>query len=122
MAALSDYQRAHELNALLAPPVYVALYTTTIDATDTATECTDATYTRQVIAFHTAVPPANSVTNNADVTWAALSTGQTILAIGLRDAFVGGNLKTWENLGSPNVFIAGDQPNIPDDALTVQAV
>jgi hypothetical protein len=109
-----------EQNNGVTPPAqyYLALYTTTQDAAQSGTECSDANYTRQPVNWTAA--SGGVVANNGAVTFPGLATSQTFRAIGKCDSAVAGTLDAREvkDLDSPVTVGAGRQPTVVSGALT----
>ena len=126
MAALTTYASDKCLNAILrdeplSPPstLYMALYSTPQTVGETGTECTDANYARQQIAFNAASSQVS--TNNGTVTFPALTSNFSMASAGLCDAVTAGHCWIFDNQGAPIEFLAGNAPTLPDMSGTVSA-
>jgi hypothetical protein len=112
MAALSSYLENALLNAVLRntaftspTTVYLALYTTNPTASDTGTEVTGGSYTRQVVTF--SAPSGGTAVNSADVNFPGMP-AITIGWVGIRSASTAGNLLFYGALAAAKTTNAGD--------------
>lgn len=112
-----------EQNSGSTPPAqyYLALYTTTNDAAQSGTECSDANYARQPINW--TAPLAGVVDNSGAIVFPALAGSQTFRSIGKCDAAVAGVLDAREVADiTPVTLTAGQSPVVVDGALTETVV
>ena len=84
--------------------VYLALYSTTGNATTAGTELTGNGYSRQTVAFSTAT--VGSVTNTGNVTFSATGNSWTALSSAVVDASSSGNVLYFVNI-VPRTVAAG---------------
>lgn len=112
MAAFSTFLETTLLNLTLRntaytppPTTYLALYTTNPTASDTGTEVTGGSYTRQSIAW--VAPSGGSCVNSADVNFTGMPS-ITVNYVGIRDAPTGGNLLYYGTLAAAKTLNAGD--------------
>lgn len=114
MPAQSDYLRNALLDHLAGSgytsvaTVYLALFTTPINADGSGTEVTGGGYARKSIAFSAA--SGGSIANSGSVSWAPLhtSSAQTVFGWGIYDASSAGNLLFYGQFGSP-INVAANQ-------------
>jgi hypothetical protein len=125
MAGMSNYLEEKILNLTLrnvayTPPttVYVALYSTNPNETDTGTEISGGGYTRKSTTF--SAPSNGAVSNSADIVFPlATADWGTVAYVGIRDAATGGNLLYYGPLAVSKVILASDQLIIPAGQLTI---
>jgi len=125
MAAMSNYLENALINATLRnttytspATVYVALYTSDPTDANTGTECTGASYTREVMAFGA---PSNGVSTNSSAVEFDQATGAwgTITHFGILDALTSGNLLYHGALTSSKVIEDGDVFKFASAAVSV---
>jgi len=94
------------------PTVYAALFTVAPTAGGGGTEVAGGGYARQAVMF---TLPANGVTSNAaDVIFPiAMAPWGTLVAFGLYDQSVGGNLLYFNMLSVPRSVAVNDQVRFP---------
>jgi hypothetical protein len=99
---------------------HVALFTATPPTDGTfgsSKECADATYARMPLTSPTIT--GGVVENAAEITFPALTSGATIVGIGLASALTGGDLHSYHACtGSSVVVPAGQEFDIAINALT----
>lgn len=111
-----------EANLGLSPsaPRYLALMTAAGTDGAPGTECADAYYVRQVIAFNAPTTNASncSTSNSGQVTFPAFAAQQTIVEWSLWDAVTGGN-RLYHKALTPQAIAAGNQLAFLAGAITV---
>lgn len=116
MAALTTYAKNHVLDKLLGntgtlPTTwYYALFTTVQDTEETATECADASYARQIMTF--SASSSGSIANDVQVLFSPMTAQQNILSVGLCDSASGGHVWLFENLAALTTVDAGQQARV----------
>jgi hypothetical protein len=126
MTAASDYYEDKLLRTTFqnepysVPQTYVGL--NTADPTDAAadTELTDSAYVRVAGAWSAPVMGAGTVSNSADLEFAAIAdTGPfSVTHITIWDAISGGNMLIYAPLTTAKVFSQNDVPRFPIGSLT----
>jgi len=96
--------------------VYLALYSTTSNATTAGTEIVGNGYSRQSVAFSTATK--GSVTNTGNVTFTATGNSWTALSSAIVDASSGGNVLYFYN-NVPRLVAAGSTLVYPAGSITL---
>jgi len=98
--------------------VYLALYTVAPTDVGGGTEVTGGSYVRQLITF--GAPVSGVVSNSGSITFpTATADWGTIVAVGIFDASVAGNLLYYGNLTASKTILTSDQISFPNAALTV---
>ncbi len=126
MAALTTYAKNRVLDKLLSDTGsfpsdwYYALFTTSQDTEEAATECTDTNYARQLMTFNAAVDGA--ITNDLAVLFSPMNAQQDILAVGLCDALSGGHVWLFENLIALTTVDVGQQARVVAGGQIITAV
>lgn len=88
--------------------VYVGLFTVAPVASGGGVEVSGGSYSRQIVTW--AAPSSGSTLNTADVVFPmATSNWGTVVAFGILDSSVGGNLLYFSNLPAPQVVLTGGQ-------------
>jgi hypothetical protein len=115
------------------PQHFYALWTAALDRNsdgDTTGECDYTGYARvavdndQVTGYTTAEIDDGVVTvyTLSAVTWPPNTSGSnTIVALGIVDAEVSGNMVAWSDI-TPTLCVAGDEPEIAASALSISEV
>jgi hypothetical protein len=101
--------------------VYVALYTAVPSDTTAGTEVVGSSYVRQAVAAAgwTHTPGSNTVTNAAEVAFAAVTAAPyTVVGWAICDAASGGNQLYWGDCPSTAMSV-GDIPRFAPGALTI---
>ena len=129
MSGVSNYAATEMLNASLVVPgytfpsaLYLALYTVTPSASMAGTEVTGGAYARQGVTFAAASgTPITSVGPTASMTTfpTATASWDVLVAFGLLDASVGGNLWFFGPLTTPRTININDTIQFPENSLTV---
>lgn len=103
------------------PPsvVYVALFTVAPTPSSAGTEVSGGSYTRQTVTF--AAPVNGASTNAADVVFPiATAPWGELVAVGLMDSPVAGNLLYFSPLTAPRDILINDQFRLPVGQLLAQ--
>lgn len=126
--AKSDYLERKVLDHVLgtAPmtspsAVYAALFTSSQDDEDSATEVSGGSYSRQEVGFSAASTDGSGVTtasNASDLVWTNLPS-TTLVAVGIYDASTDGNLLYYADLTSSKVIELGDGYTISTGQLVI---
>ena len=94
------------------PTIYAALFTVAPTASGGGTEVSGAGYARQTVTF--SVPVNGLSSNTADVVFPlAAAPWGTIVAFGIYDQSVGGNLLYFNLLSVPRTVAVNDQVRFP---------
>jgi hypothetical protein len=122
MSYITDYLENAMLNHLLRntalsspTTVYVALFTDSIDDTGSATEVTDAGYSRQAVTF--GAPSGGVVANTGAITFTATNE-YVAKSMAIMDAATGGNALFARNMTNKTVD-SSDSFTIAIGAITV---
>lgn len=121
----SVYLRANVLNHVFRntsytspAAVYVALFTTTPSDISPGVEVSGGGYSRQLATF--GAPSGSSISNSADVIFPIASAPWgTVVAFGLFDSPVAGNLLCYGALTAPRDVLASDQERFPTGQLVI---
>lgn len=114
MAEFSDYYEDkiidHMFRAVaFTPPatIYLALYTVAPTDAGGGTEVSGGGYARQSVALD--VASGGATANTSDITFpTATADWGTVVAVGIFDAEIGGNLLMWSNLDTSKTVNNGD--------------
>lgn len=122
--AMTPYYQTATLNLLTG--AYVALHTGAPGATGSSNECTDTAYHRQALTF---AAPADgdadgiyTITNSAEIDYAAMLSAQTISYFSLWSAATGGDCYITVPLNSPKALAIGGVARFPIGELIVKGV
>lgn len=122
MSYITDYLENAMLNHLLRntalsspSSVYVALFTDSIDDTGSATEVTDASYSRQAVTF--GAPSGGAVANTGAITFTATNE-YVAKSMAIMDAATGGNALFARNMTNKTVN-SSNSFTIETGAITV---
>ena len=96
--------------------VYLALYSTTGNATTAGTELTGNGYSRQSVAFSTST--TGTTTNTGNVTFNATGNSWTAYSSAIVDASSGGNVLYFYNI-VPRLVAAGSTLVYPTGSITI---
>lgn len=99
--------------------VYVGLHTAVPSDPGAGTEVTGSSYARQAVAAAAWTRTTNSISNNAEVAFPAVTaTPYTVVGWGIYDAVTAGNFLYWGDTTS-TVMAVGDVPRFAIGAITV---
>jgi hypothetical protein len=126
----SDYQELKVLDNILSgaaytPPAttYIALFTVTPSDTGGGTECTGGSYARAAITNNATNWPAaaaGSKSNGTAFTFPTATAGWgTVVAFGIFDASVAGNLIYWGPVSPSHAVLNTETAQFPAGTLTV---
>jgi len=125
----SVYLRANVLNCAFrgipytAPAaVYTALFTASPSDVSPGMEVSGGSYARQLTAFSApSAPSGSSVSNTADIVFPVASVAWgTVVAFGVFDAPVAGNLLCYGALTAPRSIDVNDSERFPSGQLLIQ--
>ena len=99
--------------------VYVGLHTVVPSDSSGGTEVVGSGYARVAVAAANWTRTANSITNNAEVAFPAVTgSAYTVVGFGIYDASTSGNFLYWGDTTSTTMNV-GDVPRYAPSALTV---
>lgn len=98
---------------------YIGAFTAAPSDSTAGTEASYAGYARVSAASKWAAPASSQVASNAQVLFAANTSGSsvTIVALGLFNASTSGNLLRYQVLDTPLIVANGDQINLPSGSI-----
>lgn len=104
------------LNLIKNATPHLALYTSNPTASDSGTEVSGGSYSRQAVTFGTIT--GGSMSNTTTLTFSGMPTAN-ITHYGIRTAASGGQLKIFGALNSTAAVITGDQVQFPIGSITI---
>lgn len=127
MTALSNYAELKVLDLLFkntaysTPEAYIGLFTSDPTDAGSGTEVSGNGYARIRLDDKMASASSGSITNNANITFAAASGGSfgSVTHIGIFDALTGGNLTAHGQLAAAKQIDDGDTFQITTGSLTI---